>query len=240
LALDVVWELRAGGGEGAMSLRCGRDWKWGLSTTASRRDVAAAGEAKSWHVRSVRLAMLSLILLGSSAGRPAARDYQWRSVDEFGLRMAFPAGARICEGLSGAHLHGWAMPIGGNCDNMRRRITVWADWNAVFLKSPRQAASCSAEGLRRGALFKLGFAGRRSITCDGGIVTVVAMAWRSPERWVNGDPGVQAPLVIYEAFLRTTRQTLDRDLAAFRRVLRLVQIRRPKGVGTAVPNDKAK
>jgi hypothetical protein len=185
--------------------------------------------AKSWHVRSVRLALLSLILLECSTGAPAARAYQWRSVDEFGLRMTFPAGARICQGLSGPHLHGWAMPIGGDCDNMRRRITVWAEWNAGFLKSPQQAVPCSAEGLRRGALLKLGFAGRRSVTCYGDIITVVAMAWRQPERWVNSDPDLQAPLAIYEAFLRTTPQTLDRDLASFRQVLRFVQIRRPEG-----------
>ena len=65
---------------------------------------------------------------------------RWWAVEEYGFRVAYPGGARVCEGLTWAHLHGWAMPLGGDCEQMKRRITVWADWNAPDYRTPEEAS----------------------------------------------------------------------------------------------------
>jgi len=182
-----------------------------------------------------RFAAVAALLCVSQSGW--AQAPQSRSVEEYGLAATFPAGARVCEALTGgSHLHGWAMPIYGDCEQMRRRITIWADWNAGFRRSPEDALFCSLEdrgSLVTGARLRLAFPRRRSATCrhdepDGRIlVEVMTQAWRWPDWRTATDPDSRAPLVNYSAILRTTPATLDADLRAFRRVLASVRLTKP-------------
>ena len=176
------------------------------------------------------------LLCLTACGGAAAQ--QWRSVEEYGLHAAFPGGSTICEGLTGgSHLHGGGMPLDGDCEQSRRAVSVWADWNASFEPSPEEAAFCSAgEGssLVAGARLRLAFPGRPSATCrfdqpDGGIrVHVSTQAWRWPEWRTTDDPDLKTPLVNYSAYLRTTARNLDSDLRAFRALLRSVRLTPPQ------------
>jgi hypothetical protein len=186
-------------------------------------------------VNRLRLFALGLLLVVPQSALAQGRE--WRSVEEYGLRAAFPPGMRLCEAMTGgSHLHGWAMPLQGDCDQMRRRVTIWADWNASFEKSPEHPTYCSSgEGgsLVAGARLHLSFPDRRSATCRydqaAGAVTIVVMtqAWRWPEWRTATDPDLQAPLVNYSAILRSAASTLEADLRTFRSVLRSVRLTHP-------------
>jgi hypothetical protein len=184
----------------------------------------------------MRRLVFCILALACISATASAERLQRRFLKEYGLSVAFPRNAHVCDGLSWTHLHGWGTPIEGDCEATQRRITIWADWNAAFLRTPDEAAYCSAQdggSLAAGARLGLTFAGRQSVTCradapDGSIlITVVTQAWRWSDRHSNPDPALQLPRVNYYAYLRTTHLTLRDDLIRFRQVLRNVRIVRP-------------
>jgi hypothetical protein len=176
---------------------------------------------------------IAVAALLASASAPS----RWHTVDEYGLAVALPDRAKVCESLSGGHLHGWAIAIGGDCKNAARFISVLANWNAVFYRSPRAVALCSRrEGgsFAKGSSLGLSFRGHPSATCfqeqpKGKIlITVATQAWRWPDAGKSADPADRTSWVNYSAYLRTTRQSLSQDLRTFRTILEQVKISRPK------------
>ena len=163
-----------------------------------------------------------------------AQPQKWHAVKEYGLRLAYPAHAAVCESSSewGEHLHGWSLPIDGNCESATRAINVLADYNSEFSRTPEKATFCNEQGgsLPAGAKLKLSFPGRHSATClkekaNGEILlTVVAQAWRWPGSDSKQDADFRTAWVNYTAYLWTTRPQLAKDIITLRSVLRRVQI----------------
>ena len=182
--------------------------------------------------RVVYLAGLILVLVAQPSSGRMANSY---SVNEYGLLIIFPSGARVCQSLTGDHLHGWWTPLSGTCKHSSRGINVLANWNAAFLRTPAEATYCEGGSLKKGAALKLAFPGRRSATCfeakrNGEIlVTVTTQAWRWPDANKSNDPDWRdSAWVNYDAYLSTNRASFARDLRQFKSVLQKVQIRRPR------------
>jgi hypothetical protein len=130
------------------------------------------------------------------------------------------------------------MPLSGNCRHAPRSIIVLANYNAAFVRSPAEATYCSKQergSLVRGAKLRLSFPGHRSATCfqekrNGEmLITVSTQAWRWPDAETEGDADMRETAWInYDAYLSTTRATLQQDVETFRAVLKKIQIRRPE------------
>ena len=179
----------------------------------------------------VTAAAIAAIAAGSANAGPPQR----RGVPEYGLYVGFPAHPAACPAESGSHLHGWVLPLVGDCERHARSVVLWADWNVLFFPSPAEAAFCSQKeggSLAAGAKFNLSFPGRPSATCvrtkaDGTLlITVVTQAWRQPDARAD-DPESQTPWVNYYAYLSTDAAHLPGDLPGFRAVLAGVSLRLP-------------
>ncbi len=156
-------------------------------------------------------------------------------LEEYGISARFPAGARVCYGLSGPHAHGFYARLGDQraaCWPSRdfphlSAIGIQAYSNSAFYKTLEEA---SGEGCRTtgvgdhltapdGRPFRLkGLASRvceRAEANGGFSIEVTAMAGR----WGGEGEEADGPYVIYTASLTTTPQALAADKVVFQRFL---------------------
>lgn len=183
----------------------------------------------------MRLATLLSFIVIACAATPATAEELYSP--EFGLSVTLPPGTAACPQDPSAPLHGWRVALGGDCSNPARRLGINAEFNAVFFKSLSDAAGCEdLAGMAFTAEQEAGlsFPKLRSVSCaareiGGGIsVRVAAQAWR----WPHTDPDDsvefhQTQMVNYYAYLWTTDEALEEDLATLKALLRTVKLRRP-------------
>lgn len=180
-----------------------------------------------------------------SDGTPVANE-------EYGIQAVFPAGSKVCEGLSGSHPHGFYSRLGD--DRMECRpsrdppnvtaLSVWADYNTAFYKTPDEASgeACRTTGVGDrltapdGRPFRLkGLASRvcERAGADGAFsIEVTAMVGR----WGGDDEDADAPYVIYTAGLTTTPDRLAADKVVFQRFLDGLVLTPPRPSGPGTPS----
>jgi len=163
--------------------------------------------------------------------------------EEFGLRVVFPRGSRVCLTRSGDAPRGFFAIYGADAgcaerpERPPRFIVFDLGYNALFRASLAEVLpdDCRPPGaaLRR----RIGspapaFPGLRSAICQlpsrtGDIeLYVYTMAGQQPRR--DSSPESRTPYAIAIASLGTTAAHFDEDLARFRRVLASARIRPPR------------
>jgi len=164
--------------------------------------------------------------------------------EEYGIRAIFPVGSRVCEGLSGAHPHGFFTRVGDDrmeCQPSRdlpnlSTLSVWADYNAAFYRTPEEARgdNCRITGVGDDLISPQGrpwaFRGLASQTCEavegGGRIRIDVLAYAGTQSVGMGEP--DAPRYLYSASLSTTRKTLAADKVVFQRFLDGLVLTPPK------------
>lgn len=156
-------------------------------------------------------------------------------VEEFGVSVMLPAGARLCYGESGTHVHGiYTLLDGQDCGSSRHgpALGVWANYNAAF--APDAVAylqaydDCADTGPRWDGEWRSAVGGLPTAYCqrvlpDGRIV-VALMGQSAPWGPGFGDEEGRTPRLFYHVWLHTTPSRRERDLATFRTFVRSIRI----------------
>lgn len=178
-----------------------------------------------------------VVIGDNDSSRSVFDDERTRTLDEFGLSASFPSRAQVCDSDSGGHLHGWYMPLESGCDPPRRRVSITADYNSAFRRSPREASLCATAdkshivqlGETGASIPKLRSDGCRVDLDDGTVIlAVTAQAGRWPRKPADKSPDFQTPYINYEVRLHTDQAHLDTDVEAFSQVLAGVDVKPPR------------
>lgn len=190
--------------------------------------------------RPSSFAILAMTALSAFIVSASASEAQRVKNEEYRFSVAFPAGLRVCDAVSGAQPHGFFVHLnvdGGDCGAVAVKsdvsvISVYAYSNATFESSPEEeiAGVCreGVTGAMSGRLKGLAFVGHHSARCqvqhvDGSVdIYVVAQAGTWPG--TQESPELKTPYVNYTASLHTTRDRMAEDLRIFSRVLKTVRI----------------
>ena len=156
-------------------------------------------------------------------------------LEEYGISARFPAGSRVCYGLSGPHAHGFYTRIGDIREACYTSddppddsaLSIWADYNAAEwrkleqLRFDRCRVDDTGDDLLRPNGAPLELKGLRSEACEvvhsDGRLTIEVHAFAG--RWSQDSVGRDIPYVSYSAALSTTREKLPKDKAVFARFL---------------------
>jgi len=174
---------------------------------------------------SIALATLCAPVPAAAPRAPVHRNAQ------YGIETRFAAGLRVCVALSGDQpigFYAW-LDRRTDCDSARPPATssmnVTALYNATFEMS-LSLVGCRSGAVPRGSgitLAGLAFRGLRSISCavrreDGSFEVFVAA---QGGRWAAHNRGEEfrAPLINYDAVLKTRPGRVQTDLAMFRALL---------------------
>jgi len=184
----------------------------------------------------------AMVLSGCPVSSQAAGDRTFHN-DEFGMRVTFPAGGKVCPALSGDHAHGfyaWYHAQSTLCgsthvDPAASSLSLYASYNSAFWKTPWEELQPSCQTAKpMAAQRNLSFKGYRSVSCisrkaDGVIeVDVVAFTGRWKGADTSSDPDLQTPYLSYRASLTTTSGRFERDMVLFRIFLAKIDIRPPQ------------
>lgn len=182
----------------------------------------------------MRVAILAFLALLPFVDAEAAE--RTLSAPAFGLSLRLPDGLTTCAHEPAAPLHGWTIPLAGDCSARGRRISIFAEWNATFSRSIEDAVDCRDESrvaLKPEETKGLTLGAARSVVCgqrelNGDISVAVATQAGEWHGASPGDPEFTTPAVNYYVYLRTTDAHLPDDLKTFKRALKGVALRAPK------------
>lgn len=219
---EPLVEIRTGRGTYSAQLGASSaDLRIGLKRDADMTSVAK--------VRNIAIALTAgcgILLLVATNSPNLHRN------DEFGLKVSFPDGGKVCVASSGDHPHGFYAWYGGrqtdcgstNADPSASVLSIYASYNTTFEASPRQVLS---EACRRGSA-----SSANAIDLGGLSIPELASdacSIQRPDGSLEIEVGAQGgelvadgtahPRINYSASLITRLDRVDRDLAMFREFL---------------------